>query len=316
MLGTTRFVYSQARAAAAELYHLHDPELIPVGLLLKLAGHRVVMDLHEDTPRQILDKPWIAPLLRRPAAWAMSAVEHVVLAAFDLVVAATPVIADRFPDRKTVIVQNFPDLAELGDEAAPPLSLRGPIAAYVGNVADTRGAREIVDAIGRVRCGDARLRIVGQLQPAELADELAEQPGWSRTTLTGFLDRAGVAEELNRAMVGLCTLHPTPAYLEAQPVKLYEYLSVGLPVVLSDFPRWRHIEREGCGLAVDPLDSRAIAEALEWVFSHPDLAQEMGERGRRLVRDAFNWDVEAERLTRSYDRLLREPQRARRRPER
>jgi len=126
VLGAWR-MYRAVRAAQPRVAHFHDPELIPVGLALKLSGIKVVYDVHEDVPRQILGKHWISPWLRRPVAWAAEAFEWLAGRAFDGMVAATPTIARRFPEHKTVTVQNFPILAVLS--GAGPGAVRAASAA-------------------------------------------------------------------------------------------------------------------------------------------------------------------------------------------
>ena len=92
----------------AALCHFHNPELIPVALLLKLCGHRVIYDVHEDLPRQIRSKDWLVGPGRWVIAGLAGGLETVANFAFDAIVAATPAIARRFSPAKTVLVQNYP----------------------------------------------------------------------------------------------------------------------------------------------------------------------------------------------------------------
>lgn len=111
---------------------------------------------------------------------------------------------------------------------------------------------------------------------------------------------------LGHARIGLVLLHPTPNYYDALPVKLFEYMSAGVPVIASDFPLWRKIiEGAGCGLVADPLDPHAIASAIEWLLTHPDEAEAMGKRGQEAVRKLYNWEHEAKALINFYERLLK-----------
>ena len=106
-------------------------------------------------------------------------------------------------------------------------------------------------------------------------------------------------------MVGLVVLHPTRNYLDALPVKMFEYMAAGLPVIASDFPLWRKIiDGAGCGLLVDPLDPQAIAEAIDWVLAHPEEAEAMGRRGREAVEAIYNWERESETLVNLYKQFL------------
>jgi glycosyltransferase involved in cell wall biosynthesis len=82
-------------------------------------------------------------------------------------------------------------------------------------------------------------------------------------------------------------------------------MSAGLPVIASDYPRWREIvDDAGCGLLVDPTDPAAIAAAMQWILDHPEEAEAMGERGRRAILDRYSWDREADKLIELYATLI------------
>ena len=305
VLGAWR-MYRAVRAARPEVAHFHDPELIPVGLALKLSGIKVVYDVHEDVPRQILGKHWISPWLRRPVSWATEAFEWLAGRAFDGVVAATPTIARRFPDHKTATVQNFPILAELVAPDPVPYAQRPPHFAYVGGITGIRGSREMVEAIRQVTEPECRLQLAGGFSPAAYGNELAALPGWERVAFHGWASRPEVASILGNVRAGLVLFHPAPNHLDAQPNKMFEYMAAGLPIIASDFPLWREIvDGAGCGLLVDPQDSAAIAEAMEWLLANPEEAEAMGQRGREAVERQYNWAPEAEKLLALYERLLR-----------
>src|SRR5512132_1653669 len=174
--GTLR-VLSRALRADAAVYHFHDPELIPAGLLLRLIGKRVVYDVHEDTPNDILDKYWIPAAIRQPTAWCVALAQRVGGRCFSAIVAATPAIARRFPTKRTVVVQNLPLKTELlpEDDAS---TRRQPWVAYVGIVTPCRGSREMVQAIAEVhKFPEARLIIGGNISPTSLIDQLTAMPG-------------------------------------------------------------------------------------------------------------------------------------------
>ncbi|WP_347241446.1 glycosyltransferase family 4 protein [Thermus sp.] len=306
MFGTTFKALSLAVRERADIYHFHDPELIPVGLLLRLMGKKVIYDVHEDLPRQILSKYWIPSVLRGVVAKAAELMEWVAGRFMNGIVAATPAIAERFPPHKTVVVQNFPLLSEFPHAGEIPYSERPMQVVYVGGISAIRGVIEIVKAMEHLppRLG-ARLFLAGRFDPPELESRLQEMPGWHRTVFMGWLSRKEIRTLLARSRVGLVILHPTLNYVAGQPVKLFEYMAAGIPVVASNFPLWREIvEGEQCGLTVDPLNPKEIAKAIQWLLEHPQEAEEMGKRGRKAVLERFNWEQEAEKLLAFYRRIV------------
>jgi glycosyltransferase involved in cell wall biosynthesis len=148
------------------------------------------------------------------------------------------------------------------------------------------------------------LSLAGSFSSESLRLELMQSPGWSRVQEAGWLDRGAVAKVLGRARMGLLLLHPVPNYVESQPVKLFEYMSAGLPVIASDFPVWRDFA-DGCSIFVDPLEPKAIVDAMVWILDHPDEAERLGRKGRELVEKRFNWANEGEKLVHFYNRLMR-----------
>lgn len=294
-----------AKKQDAEIAQFHDPELIPVGLALKLSGVKVIYDVHEDLPRQILGKYWLSPWLRRPVSWFAEVIDWVAGRSFDGVVAATPTIAGRFPVRKTVTVQNFPLLSELGARATVRYTERPPHFAYVGGLGSIRGSREIVEAIGRMSDEFIRLQFAGKFSNARDEEAARSLEGWAQVDYHGWASRPEVAQVLGNVRAGLVLFHPSPAHRDAQPNKMFEYMAAGLPVIASDFPLWREIvDGAGCGLLVDPLDPEAIAAAMQWLLENPEEAEVMGRRGREAVEETYNWEPEAEKLIALYRQLI------------
>ena len=305
-LRTIRDVLRAAIEEDADIYHFHDPELIPAGLLLKLRGKRVVYDVHEDLPRQILSKYWLPAWLRIPVSRVVSLIEWLAAHALDAIVTVTPHIAARFPRARTHLVRNFPIPVELANPAALPLKDRPPAVAYVGAISLHRGIGELVTAMDLLPIDlSARLIIAGTFDAESTRETIERMPGWRNVEYLGWQSRAEVAAILGRARAGLVLLHPIVNYQSALPVKLFEYMAAGLPVVASNLAEWRTIvERSQCGVLVNPLDPAAIAKAIHWILQHPDEARAMGERGRMAVRDEYSWETEKRKLLALYERLL------------
>lgn len=305
MRNVTRRVLGRALAEDANVYHIHDPELLPAGARLKKQGKHVVFDAHEDVPLQILGKHYLGPFSRRIVSGAFSTYERNVCRRFDAIVAATPTIRDKFLviNPMTIDVRNFPMLGELISDVPVEWSQRNRQVCYLGGIASIRGIRELVRAMERTYPG-IRLEIGGRFVEKDVEDEVKTYPGWRSVDERGFLGREEVRDVLARSMAGLVTLHPIINYLDALPVKMFEYMSAGLPVIASNFPLWNEIvERADCGICVDPLDSAAIAKAINWIVDNPDRASEMGMNGKTAVKNEYNWSIEEEKLLDLYSRL-------------
>jgi glycosyltransferase involved in cell wall biosynthesis len=306
MAGLSFNAFRRALEQNAEIYHFHDPELIAVGMALKLFGKRVIYDVHEDLPRQIENKEWLHPFLRKGIAYICECVEWFAGILLDGIVAVTPTIAGRFPAGKTWLVQNYPRLGELVSGKPEPVSARKPVIVYIGGITETRGARTMVEAMSLVpEKYEARLFLAGNMDSESLFAGLQAMPGWIRVEFLGWQSREQVADLLGAAKIGMVPLHPTANHIHSQPIKLFEYMSAGIPVIASDFPLWREIvDGCNCGVLVDPMDPSSISKAICTLLDNPEEASRLGENGRMGCRDIYNWNHEAEQLLNCYATII------------
>ena len=301
---TVKQVYDKAVALDAQIYHLHDPELIPVGLMLKRLGKIVVFDAHEDLPKQLLSKQYLNKYTRKLLSKCADVFEKFTLNKLDAVVAATPFIRNKFNqiNRNSVDINNYPRLEEfipVNEEMSKQSSV-----CYVGGISKLRGIKELVRSM-EVLKSDATLTLAGNFMEADVEDEVKAYSGWARVNELGWLDRKGVSSVMNNSIAGLVTLHPIINYQDALPVKMFEYMAAGIPVIASNITLWQQIiESARCGICVNPLEPNQIAKAIDYLSSNPTEAKEMGQNGREAVLHEYNWSVEEKKLFRLYDGLL------------
>jgi glycosyltransferase involved in cell wall biosynthesis len=292
-----------ALSEKASVYHFHDPELVFIGLILKLFGKKVIYDVHEDVPRQILNKPWIKPILRKLIAFIFEAFENFSSRRYDRIITATPVIDERFKKQKcrTININNYPIMNEFIPTTAK-WEERDNSVCYIGGITRVRGIVELIKASGK---SQARLELAGKFESEEIKAEIYSMDEWQKVDYYGFIGRERIVEILSKVKAGVVTIHPIPNYLESLPIKMFEYMAAGIPVIASKFPYWQKIYAEGeCGLFVDPLSPEQIANAIDWILNNPQEAEQMGKRGRDLVSQKYNWGAEEKKLLKLYGEVL------------
>lgn len=298
-------VYRAALQLNARIYKLHDPELLLLMPFIKLfCSAKFVFDSHEDVPIQFLAKPYLSPILRRVGSSVLKGLMHVLCARLDGVIAATPFIRDKLKkaNPNTVDICNYPINHEM-TKATNDVGERVSVT-YIGNIGETRGIFELLKAMEYVK-HPVRLELVGRFNDDVTEARARAMPGWKHVTYHGWVGRDEVVAALKRSLVGIVALRPHPNYVDALPVKMFEYMGGGVPVIASDFPMWRSIVEEAdCGILVDPLDPLDLAAAIDDIHENKDRAAEMGRNGSEAALVKYNWGVEEVKLIEFYRGML------------
>jgi glycosyltransferase involved in cell wall biosynthesis len=308
-LGRAR-VAQMAKNLAPDLFHVHEPDLL--GPIIAAAGSRpVIWDVHEAYLDVLDESYWISAPLRPVARLVWNLLEQRLVKQCAAVVVVTERIASRYQrvHPRVKVVANYPSLA--GIDALPLEPRDGKTCVFAGGIDPDRGLWQVLQAL-------ALLNRKGLTIPLVLAG-----PPLSETylrELLGEADRLGIGQQVqyegvltkveatllqNRASIGLVPYLPSTNTKVGMANKLFECMSVGLPLVFSHFPNYCEVAGIcGAGLPVDPTQPRQIAEALECLVRNPELAKQMGEAGRRAVRERFNWASECTKLLALYQEVL------------
>lgn len=304
MLFTAARVYEKALQTDSAVYHFHDPELIPYGLKLIAKGKKVIYDVHEDLPRQILAKHFIPNFLRKLVSRMVEKYEKHAASKFSWIIAATPFIKNIFLNYTGNVthVCNFPLIGELN--AVTPYSQRPFQVCYIGSITRVRGILELISAMDALPYS---LHLCGEFSPPSLRDEAIKLNGWSLVVEHGYSSREEINNVLDSCRAGIVTLHPVINYQDAYPVKMFEYMMAGIPVIASDIALWKQIiDDTQSGLCVNPHDSVAIKNAIVYLMENVSEAGKMGEAGKRAVAGKYNWSHEEEKLLNVYHILTAE----------
>lgn len=304
IIKTVYNVYITAKNQKADIYHLHDPELLCIALFLKNKNNYVIFDAHEDLPRQILTKYWIPSFFRKAISILAEYFENFIVKRIDGVITATPFIRERFKkiNNNTVDINNYPILKELNLDLNISNSIDNNIV-YVGGITRERGIIELVKSLSYCN-SDTKLNLAGEFSPENLKDEVSAIEGWNKVNYYGFVNRTDIKKILSDSKIGIVTLYPTLNYLDSVPIKMFEYMACGLPIIVSNFPYWIELlKEENCAVFVNPVNEKEIAKAIDNLLSNKKLAEQMGQNGRRAVEEKYNWEKEEIKLVKFYKEI-------------
>lgn len=302
-------VWRKARAENAALYIVYDPEMTLVGLLLKLSGHKVLYDVHEHVPYQILDKDWIPPALRRPVAWVVGWYERLAVRAFDAVTPAFEQIAERFPHarHKMTIIRNVPEPERwLRADPATPSPDGAIIAVYSGSVQPDRCVLECVQAVNQLDPAlNVHLWVIGPFKTDAYEAELRATAG-ERVTLWGNVRHDEVPALLAQTHIGLMSLRPQRNSSVNWPIKLFEYMAAGLPILMHDNPFWLELAG-GAAIPVNIEAPASIATGLAELAADGARRAQLGACGRALIHQRYDWRDQEKQLLAEVARLIGPP---------
>lgn len=299
--------YKRAIRSQADIFHFHDPELLPWGALIrKRTGKPVIYDAHEDLPKQIHTKPYIPDYLKGIVSKTVRFVEKRLAVQLTGVITATDPIAEQFQAGKAArvqVIKNYPLSLPITEH---PLPERNQIV-YVGGISYLRGYREMIQMMDYLPSElQAELHLIGPLQHIAEADRDIERLQQKNVHIHGRIPFEAVRQWLLEAKVGMVCLHPVENYRESLPIKLFEYMSAGLPLVATDFPLWQKIvEDSNCGYVVDALNPQAMAEKVAHLLRDTATWQAQSTSGIEAFQTRYNWGVEEEKLLRFYHAIKR-----------
>lgn len=303
----TKKVYQAALSVDANIYHLHDPELLPYSLKLKKRGKKVIFDSHEFYRLQMRDKTYLPEWASHLAAWCYARLEDYALYRIDgLIFPCAMGGKNPFSGKcaHIALVNNAPRLEELYEQYDLSIPKWDRSVVHMGGLTHNRGIDHLVKAAAKADC---TAYLGGSFQPPSYQGELEALPEYRHVRYLGQLSRPQVLKTLQRCQIGMATLLNVNQYnkLDNLPTKVYEYMSLALPVILSNTAYNRKtVERRRFGICVDPENIDETASAIQYLMDHPEEARQMGENGRRAVKEEFNWNIEEEKLLALYEEIL------------
>ncbi|HON27682.1 MAG TPA: glycosyltransferase family 4 protein [Mesotoga infera] len=302
----SREALQKALDANADIYHFHDPELIGVGKKLKRRGKKVVYDIHEEYPSVILSKNWIPRYLRKVVAWLVDSYERRAVHLMDGIVVVVQEQLERFTGKeKFAILPNFPDTQLLESMRNKKKDGEDVRFVYSGSIDVDRSIVEMIEAFVMLRKKyHIRLDLLGPIHDKSLRDYITEKESQTDgLAYRGTLAHNDALEIVSESDVGLMVMHRGRSKEMSSPLKMYEYLGLGLPIIASDFRKWREVlDEKPCALFVDPDSPSDIAEKMEILIKDKKLRNNMRENAIE-ISSRYSWRSIEERLLTLYRSL-------------
>lgn len=310
MLFSTKKAYRLAKKINAEIYHFHDPELLPYGLLLKKSGKKVIFDSHENLFQLMQDKDYIPPVARKCFNSVFNMFLKFVCKKLDAIISVDPHICRQYKciNKNTVLITNYPifetDL-QSGNKNSFGIAFAGGVDRQWNHDA-VIGAMEKLDSrVLYTICGKA---------DGQYLEQIKQLSCWNQVHFRGEVSHAEALRVLHSNYIGvaLCGYSKNTNQEKGTlgNTKLFEIMMAGIPVICTRFKLWEKIiKKYHCGVCVDnPQSSEEIAQAAAFLLNHPREAEEMGSNGRNIVKQKFNWKKEEKKLIKLYDELIQEMQ--------
>ena len=300
-------VVDKALELDADIYHIHDPELLRYAFKLKTAGKKVVFDSHENVLDSIEEKRYIPKPFRKLVKSYYSRIQRRILPKLDAVVVVSPQMVpdmERF-NENVYLIGNYPIIKDTPNKTCGKC-IRGRII-FAGGISEQWSHREIIEAIENIE--GVEYHLFGSGSQGYL-DELKSLPGWKKTVYHGRVDFDLVQNELENAHFCMALLKPGRNTFGTEGTlgntKLFEAMEKGKPIIATNFTLWKDIvEKKGCGLLVNPGDKEEIISAIKSIMSMDEVElKSMGDRGRKAVKEKYNWRNCEEVLYGMYDKLI------------
>lgn len=309
LLFKNKKIINRLSSEDADIYQIHDIELIEIGRKLKNKGKKVIFDSHENW------KGYLSKLLPN-----LSLIKWIyclffdfyykkVISKFDAVFSVSPNIVESLKkySNHVFMVSNFPSLKsempELRESEKKDF-------VYAGTVYDISNQINTVRSISLLSSQhEVNYRIIGKIDD-NLKQDIIKNDIYSRVVFTNWVEKQELDKLLAESLAGIILLDYDPICCNKEGQlgsnKIFEYMSAGIPVICTDFKLWKEliIDKYKCGICVNPNSVSEIQEAMTYIIEHKEEARQMGIRGRDAVMQEFNWEKEIKSFVSIYKKII------------
>ena len=300
----SRSVLSKALEIDADVYHLHDPELLLYAKKLKKRGKKVIFDSHEYYKKQILLKSYIPSVLRKIVAYVYDKYETRVCKYLDAAIFPCPMEGVHPFEKKVKLYEFINNVPILDEFEISATTKKYDTVCYVGSLTRERGIETLVDACYKA---NVKLILAGRITPKEFEDYLIDKEEFKNVDYRGMCSRDEVAKIYGESFIGACNIFNIGQYSEVNnlPTKAYEYMMCSMPVIISNIKFFvEEVKKYKFGVIVEPDNIDDIVAKILFLMNNRETAKKMGENGRKIIEEKYNWGIEERKLFLLYEKVF------------
>jgi len=297
--------FKRALEIDADIYQMHSPELLSLGLALKKVGKMVVYDAHEDLPRHIIEKDWLPRIVRKPLSLIVEKYMNHILRRYHAIISPHSHVVDTLKEinPNTILITNFAKVLPSNDISLNEYLQRHKIICYSGTVYLHSNQVSIFDALNEFT--DVTYSIAGYFAP-EYLELLSKHPSFNKLSYIGRINWADLSEFYKKARIGIVVIDYKMNLGGKRGTyavnKIFEYMEAALPIICSDYELWKEIVDEfKCGFYVEPGNVVQIREAIAYLINNPEKAYQMGQNGRKAILEEYNWANEEKKYVKLFN---------------
>ena len=290
----------------ADIYQLHSPELLSLGLTLKKLGKIVIYDSHEDLPSHILEKEWIPLIFRKPISIFINFYMNRVLKSYNEIISPHHHVVEKLEliNANTTLITNFAKVGSLINYDLSHYLNRENSICYSGTVYLSSNQEFILEAISNIN--NLKYQIVGFIDE-NYKEQLSERKGFEKLQFLGRIPWEELNDFYSKSLIGMVIMdyklnlgYKRGTYAVN---KIFEYMEAGLPIICTDYDLWKEIiDKYDCGICVEPNNAKQIEEAIQFLISNKEKAYQMGQNGRKAVLLEYNWSTQEKEYLRIFNK--------------
>jgi len=310
-----KLLFKKAAVLKADIYHFHDLNINKIGLKIKKLPHKpiVIYDVHDPFAVNIKDYvanqsnlKWFANLY----ANYINRFEKNNAKNYDFIITTEVHLKKDFqkylPSKKVDIIYNYTYLHNFRKDTEIKYDL-----IYCGGITEFRGAIKIIEAIRILKIDFEKIRMIflGTIFSNKLKEDMLKLIKkynlQENIELKNNIPYHDVASYYNQSKIGLGIFLPIETHKIILPIKLFEYMAFGLPIVASNFGHINnYILKDNVGLTIDATSPKEIAKAVKILLQNKKLYNTFKNNGIDAVEKKYSWSLMEKKLFLIYDELL------------